>query len=158
LQYLPQIAPMLLTVFRSGFVLLCISVLFIAAIPPKDNLADDVLKYTNQFRKSRGLAALEMRNELNTLARKHSEDMANGRKSFGHSGYDKRAVQIKKVFGSCKTAENVAYGATDGKDAVTTWKNSSGHRKNMLGDYRYIGIGTARNKRGVIYYTQIFVR
>ena len=148
---------MLLTAFRSVSICLLLPFLLIAA-SPKENLTDDVLKYTNQFRRSKGLPALEMRNDLNAIARKHSEDMASGRKSFGHTGYDKRVSQIKKVFGSCATAENVAYGATDGKDAVNTWKNSNGHRKNMLGNYKYIGIGTARNKRGVIYYTQIFVK
>ncbi len=148
---------MLLTAFRFLSICLFLPLLLIAA-SPKENLTDDVLKYTNQFRRSKGLPALEMRNDLNAIAKKHSEDMASGRKSFGHTGYDKRVSQIKKVFGSCTTAENVAYGATDGKDAVNVWKNSSGHRKNMLGNYKYIGIGTARNKRGVIYYTQIFVK
>jgi uncharacterized protein YkwD len=54
-------------------------------------------------------------------------------------------------------AENVAYGATTAKEVVSMWKGSSGHRKNMLGNYKYIGIGTARDKRGAIYYTEIFV-
>ena len=157
MQYFPQIAPMLLTVLRPIIILMCIPFLFISATAPESNLADDVLKYTNQFRKSKGLAPLEMRSDLNAIARKHSEAMANGRIKFGHSGYDKRTTQIKKIFGTCRTAENVAYGAVDGKDAVNTWKSSTGHRKNMLGDYKYIGIGTARNKRGVIYYTQLFV-
>ena len=148
---------MSLTVLRTFLTLFLIPILFTSATP-KDNLVEDVLKYTNQFRKSKGLPSLEIRNDLNAIARKHSEAMANGRTKFGHSGYDKRASQIKKIFGACKTAENVAYGATDGKDAVNTWKSSNGHRKNMLGDYKYIGIGTARNKRGVIYYTQLFVK
>jgi uncharacterized protein YkwD len=54
-------------------------------------------------------------------------------------------------------AENVAYGARDAKEVFLLWKNSSVHNKNMLGNYKYIGIGTAKNKRGVIYYTEIFV-
>src|SRR4030095_11787649 len=123
-------------------------------------LTDDVLKYTNQFRKSKGLKALEMRDDLNTIARKHSEDMASGRCSFGHDGYNGRVSKVKKIIKPCDgyVGENVAYGAHNGKDAFDIWKNSSGHRKNMLGDYKYIGIGTASNRRGVIYYTQIFVR
>jgi len=86
--------------------------------------------------------------------------MAKGRCSFGHDGYNLRVSKIKKTIKPCDgyVAENVAYGASNGKEAFDTWKNSSGHRKNMLGDYKYIGIGTARNKKGVIYYTQIFVR
>lgn len=120
----------------------------------------EALKYTNQFRKSKGLKALEIREELNTIARRHSEDMARGRCAFGHDGYDLRVSKIKKTIKPCDgyVAENVAYGASSGKEAVDIWKRSSGHRKNMLGDYKYIGIGTASNRRGVVYYTQIFVR
>ena len=137
-----------------------ISLLFFSsAIPLKDDLVEDVLKYTNQFRKSKGLPKVEMKKELNTIAQRHSEDMASGRRSFGHGGYEQRETKVKKTIQPYKgMAENVAYGASDGKGAVEIWKNSSGHRKNMLGDYKYIGIGAARNKRGVIYYTQIFVR
>jgi len=125
-----------------------------------NGITEDVLKYTNQFRRSKGLKALEMRNDLNAIARKHSEDMASGRCSFGHSGYDLRVSKIKKTIKPCDgyVGENVAYGASNGKEAFDIWKNSSEHRKNMLGDYKYIGIGIAYNKKGVIYYTQIFVR
>jgi uncharacterized protein YkwD len=125
-----------------------------------DGITEDVFKYTNQFRRSKGLKTLEMRNDLNAIARKHSEDMASGRCSFGHSGYDLRVSKIKKTIKPCDgyVGENVAYGASNGKEAFDVWKNSSEHRKNMLGDYKYIGIGIAYNKKGVIYYTQIFVR
>ena len=146
---------------RFTFIFLIISLLsFTTGKPITGDLAEDVLKYTNQFRKSKGLKALEMRDDLNAIARKHSENMASGRCSFGHSGYDLRVSKVKKTIKPCdgNIAENVAYGASNGKEAIDIWKNSSGHRKNMLGNYRYIGIGTARNKKGVIYYTQIFVR
>lgn len=83
--------------------------------------------------------------------------MASGKRSFGHSGFDQRVSKVKQIFKTCTVAENVAYGASNAKEAFTIWKNSSGHRKNMLGKYRYIGIGTAKNKKGVIYYTEIFV-
>ncbi len=101
-----------------------------------------------------------MKEELNALARKHSEDMASGRRSFGHGGYDQRVAKVQKVIHPFEgnVAENVAYGAANGKEAVSIWKNSAGHRKNMLGNYKFIGIGTARSKKGIIYYTQIFVR
>jgi uncharacterized protein YkwD len=146
--------------------LLCFIFSFISLIsftsekPSSPGPDEDVLKYTNQFRRSKGLKALEMRDDLNTIARKHSEDMASGRCAFGHDGYDLRVSKIKKAIKPCDgyIGENVAYGASNGKEAVDTWKNSSAHRKNMLGDYKYMGIGTARNKKGVIYYTQIFVR
>jgi len=143
------------------FIFLIISLLsFTPGRSLTDRLTEDVLKYSNQFRKSKGLKAVEMREDLNAIARKHSEDMAGGRCSFGHDGYDLRVSKIKKTIKPCEGSigENVAFGASNGKEAVEVWKNSSAHRKNMLGDYKYIGIGTARNKNGVIYYTQIFVR
>ena len=143
------------------FIFLIISVL--SFTPEKSSSigpVEDVLKYTNQFRKSKGLKTLEMRDDLNAIARKHSEDMASGRCAFGHDGYDLRVSKIKKTIKPSDgyIGENVAYGASNGKEAVDIWKNSSAHRKNMLGDYKYIGIGTASNKKGDIYYTQIFVR
>jgi len=147
----------------SRFVLIFFLISSLAFTPGRsltDKLTEDVLKYTNQFRKSKGLKAVEMREDLNAIARKHSNDMASGRCSFGHDGYDLRVSKIKKTIKPCDgyIGENVAFGASNGKEAVDVWKNSSAHRKNMLGDYKYIGIGTARNRQGVIYYTQIFVR
>ena len=133
--------------------------LFTSSVPIKDVLTDDVLKYTNQFRKSRGLPALEMRNDLNAIARKYSQDMASGRRGFGHGGYSQREAQVRKLIRPFNAmGENVAYGARTGKEVVSLWKTSTGHRRNMLGNYKYIGIGTARDRRGLIYYTQIFVR
>ena len=147
----------------SRFVLIFFLISSLAFTPGRsltDKLTEDVLKYTNQFRKSKGLKAVEMREDLNAIARKHSNDMASGRCSFGHDGYDLRVSKIKKTIKPCDgyIGENVAFGASNGKEAVDVWKKSSAHRKNMLGDYKYIGIGTAANKKGIIYYTQIFAR
>lgn len=121
------------------------------------SLVDDVLIQTNKFRKSRGLTALVINAELNAIAQKHSANMASGKVGFGHSGFSKRNNEAKKNIPSIyRFAENVAYGATSGKEVVTDWKNSPPHRKNLLGLYKYIGIGIAKDRRGRIYYTQIF--
>jgi uncharacterized protein YkwD len=123
-----------------------------------EKIVEDVLSLTNKFRRSKGLEALQMRDDLNEIARKHSENMARGRVGFGHGGFAKRQGQVKKLDHNASSfAENVAYGSTTAKDVVDGWKRSAGHRKNMLGAYKYIGIGIARDKRGVIYYTQVFV-
>lgn len=144
--------------FVPRFILLISSIfIFTAAIPPANELTNDVLKYTNEYRRSKGLSTLIMKDDLNALARRHSEDMAAGKTSFGHDGYEKRSAKVKKMYNTCYVAENVAYGAGNAKEAVSLWKNSMGHRKNMLGNFKYIGVGTAKNKRGVIYYTAIFV-
>ncbi|MEO6720838.1 MAG: CAP domain-containing protein [Ferruginibacter sp.] len=121
------------------------------------NLVEDVLSRTNQFRRSKGLPELIMQNDLNAIAQKHSADMAKGRVGFGHAGFAKRNALAKGKIQSMRSfAENVAYGATSGKAVVDMWKNSPGHRRNMLGRYKYIGIGIAKDKRGRIFYTQVF--
>lgn len=118
----------------------------------------DVLSYTNKFRKSRGLGALIMRDDLNAIAQQHSKNMASGKTEFGHDGFNKRELQAKQLIKNANSfAENVAYGAADGKEAVDGWKKSPGHRRNMLGPYRYIGIGIAADRHGRLYYTQFFV-
>ncbi|HMK26344.1 MAG TPA: CAP domain-containing protein [Chitinophagaceae bacterium] len=139
--------------FITGLLLLLSS-----SVPVREGLTDDILKYTNQFRRSEGKPALLMRNDLNAIARRHSEDMASGRCDFGHAGFDKRESEAEKLVSPFHgMAENVAYGPETGKEVVAMWQNSRGHRKNILGDYKYIGIGTATDRRGIIYYTQIFV-
>lgn len=123
-----------------------------------DDLVKDVLKHTNKLRKTKGLKELEMRDDLNAIARKHSEDMAKGRSAFGHGGFSQRQAAVSRHLKYSSIAENVAYGPTEGKEVVAMWKGSPGHRKNMLGNYKYTGIGTARSRQGIIYYTQLFVR
>ena len=129
----------------------------LTSFSPAAGLDKDVVRYTNEFRKSRGLVALIENSDLDKIARRHSEDMARGRSSFGHSGFNQRMDEARRsIKGMGTFAENVAYGVNTGKAVVSLWKNSSGHRKNMLGHFRYVGIGTARDSHGAIYYTQIF--
>jgi uncharacterized protein YkwD len=124
---------------------------------PDASLTADVLNYTNKLRKSKGLPALIINEDLNAIARRHSENMAKGRVRFGHNGFGQRERQARKKIKTLRSfAENVAFGARSGKEAVTMWKNSSEHRSNMLGRFKYIGIGTAKDRRGRIYYTQVF--
>ena len=121
------------------------------------NLIQDILNQTNQFRRSKGLTNLIIVKNLNAIARKHSEDMARGRVGFGHGGFGQRNEMANKAIKRMHDfAENVAYGPTTGKQVVTLWKNSPGHRRNMLGHYKYIGIGIAKDRQGRIYYTQVF--
>lgn len=119
-------------------------------------IVDDVLTYTNEFRASRGLKALTPNEALNRIAQKHSENMASGKVKFGHDGFSKRNAAAQKRLSIHYFAENVAYGVPTGQEAVNLWKNSEGHRANMLGKYAQIGIGVAKDKQGRIFYTQVF--
>ncbi len=142
------------TFFFLSFFLLLFSSFSLSA----QSIREDVLKYTNELRRSKGLPALEMKDGLNKLAQEHSSNMAKGKTSFGHDGFMQRQQAAHKFFSTINAfAENVAYGAKTGKEVVKGWQRSPGHRRNMLGKYRYIGIGVARNKKGTLYYTQVFV-
>lgn len=124
---------------------------------PQTDMVSEILNETNAFRKSNRLPPLELNADLNRLAETHSTNMAKGRVGFGHGGFNNRDAEARrKISGLRRFAENVAQGAQTGRDAVTLWKNSSGHRRNMLGNYKYIGIGTARDRKGRIYFTQVF--
>ncbi|RYD76025.1 MAG: CAP domain-containing protein, partial [Sphingobacteriales bacterium] len=115
-----------------------------------------VLEFTNKFRSSKGLNDLAPNKYLNELAQQHSENMASGKVKFGHDGFAKRNTAAQKQMAIRNFAENVAYGAATGEAVVNQWKNSDGHRKNMLGKFSQIGIGVAKDKQGRIFYTQVF--
>lgn len=85
--------------------------------------------------------------------------MASGRVAFSHAGFDERSKKASKVLKGTKGnfAENVAYGSKTAKEVLKGWENSPGHRKNILGNYKYIGVGIAADKNGRLYFTQIFV-
>jgi uncharacterized protein YkwD len=122
-----------------------------------NNLVQEVLTESNAFRKSNGLGALEIKEELNVIARQHSENMAKGIVAFGHAGFEKRNLMASKsISGLRGFAENVAFGQETGKEAVGKWQLSAGHRQNLLGNYRFTGIGIAKDKNGRFYYTQVF--
>lgn len=121
------------------------------------NIFEDILKETNTFRTSNGLAPLTARLELTKMAQEHSDDMAKGLVPFGHEGFNNRQQNLVKQMNNLKAfGENVAFGPTTGKEAVKGWENSPPHRRNMLGNFKYIGIGIASDKNGRLYYTQFF--
>lgn len=145
--------------FKTILLGLCAFSCFAFATVSDDTLAKEVLRETNQFRKSRSKKELIWHDGLSEIARKHSEAMAKGTMPFGHKDFKLREKEARKVMNGklLAIAENVAYGSDTAEDVVKNWKNSQGHRQNMLGNFRYIGIGTAKSEDGQIYFTQIFV-
>jgi uncharacterized protein YkwD len=63
------------------------------------------------------------------------------------------AAKIKSVN---SVSENVARGPLTAQQAVNLWLKSPGHRKNIEGNYKYTGIGVARDRKSELYFTQIF--
>ncbi len=123
-----------------------------------DSLVSDIYKYVNEDRQEKGLALLKMNELESSLATRHSRDMATGKVKFGHDGFNTRARTIQKALGSQEVGENVASGQMTAREVVDGWLKSPGHKKNIEGNFTLTGIGYARDKKGDIYFTQIFSR
>lgn len=118
-----------------------------------------LLEEVNHYRRSKGLNALALDEGISHQAKQHSLDMAEKKMTFGHQDFDKRIVQIKKnlsAFGG--GAENIAYFKLPPQAVVKKWLTSPGHKRNIEGRYNLTGIGIIQDKKGWIYYTQIFIK
>ncbi len=121
-------------------------------------IENDILLYINQYRTSIGMPVLKMVDDASNEAAVHSTEMAGHIIPFGHEGFETRITNIQKSMGSVHAAaENVAYGMLTAKTVVDGWLNSSGHKKNIEGNYNLTGIGVAKGSDGLIYFTQIFL-
>ena len=96
------------------------------ASPFKDPQAALAFQEFNNFRIRSGLKPCEFSQNLQNIAQWHSNNMYN-RQQMYHSG-------------TAGVAENVFMGSSSGVYAVRVWINSPGHRANMLGPYRRVGI------------------
>ena len=113
----------------------------------------------NEYRGKHHLKPLQMNNLMSEEAAKHSRDMARHAIPFGHKNFDKRIHRLFAKIKDCQGgSENVAYNYKDGRDVVRNWLTSRGHRKNIEGNFNLTGIGLARDKKGKLYFTQIFLR
>jgi len=123
-----------------------------------ETMETDILKYVNEDRAAHGLSNLQINDMESSLAEKHSHDMASGKVKFGHDGFKSRAKAIQKALGSTEIGENVAEGSMTAREVVDGWLHSPGHKKNIEGNFTTTGIGYAPDKKGDIYFTQIFSR
>jgi len=122
-------------------------------------IENEIFDYINLHRKSIGLKPLQLNNIESSAAAKHSYNMASNKISFGHAGFQKRIKSISSQLGFISaSAENVAYGTMNAKEVVDVWLQSPEHKKNIEGDYMLTGIGVAKNKKGMIYFTEIFTK
>jgi uncharacterized protein YkwD len=132
----------------------------IVAQADTSSLEQSVLNKINQYRQGRNLPPLTWDNRISNQARIHSQNMASGAVPFSHNGFQQRVQAIATAIPYRAAAENVAYnqGYSDpAANAVQGWLNSSGHQRNIVGNYNMTGIGVARNSRGQYYFTQIFI-
>jgi uncharacterized protein YkwD len=123
---------------------------------------DKLLDLINDFRAQSGLSALGRNGKLNTAALNHSRDMANRGYSSHNSpeGVTPDQRFLAAGYSFSWWGENIytsAPGDASAQSAFTWWKNSSGHRANMLStNFTEIGIGRATASDGRTYWTNTF--
>ena len=118
----------------------------------------DIINGVNAYRKTKGLPPLQLMALAASEAARHSSNMASKRVPFGHAGFNQRAIAIaNELHGTSSTGENVAFGKMSWKQVIDAWLKSPEHKANIEGAFNYTGVGVAKDSRGVVYYTQIFV-
>ena len=115
---------------------------------------------TNAFRVAHGKAPLVWDSKAATSARLHSKDMAE-KDYFSHESLDGRKVpdRLRAAGISHRSyGENIAAGRSLGFKNYDAWVNSEGHRKNILSNQKYLGVGAAYNAASTYgyYFTQNF--
>jgi uncharacterized protein YkwD len=124
-------------------------------------LEREVATLINAHRKESKLPRFSYDDKVASLARKHSQDMAQGKFPLGHDGFEARVKEISGFLALAGAGENVSehQGKSDfAERAVREWLDSPVHRKNIDGDYGVTGVGAARSADGKVFFTQIFVR
>lgn len=120
----------------------------------------EVVRLVNVERAKLGLGQLSLNAKLSNVATLKSQDMIN-KNYFSHTSptYGSPFEMMKKFNISYKTAgENIAKGQKTPAQVVNAWMNSQGHRENILNkNYTEIGIGVAKDAKGTLYWTQMFI-
>ena len=142
------------------------------AQPARPDLAASsrlIVAQTNELRAAHALARTEPEARLGAAAHAFAEYMARTDR-YGHEADGSSPAQRARAHGYdyCKVAENIAYlmnsrgFGTDelARSVVEGWKNSPGHRKNMLDrDVVDIGVAMAQSPKSQRWYVvQMFGR
>lgn len=118
----------------------------------------EIIDLTNQFRTQEGLPPLRKNETLMTAARDHAWNMA-VEENLTHLLHGKDPGTRLKEFGYEWTwcGENIAWNQRSSEAALQAWKDSPGHRANLLtrkGDE--FGVGIVYSRAGEPYYCQLF--
>jgi hypothetical protein len=121
------------------------------ALPAQAGAEGSFLSKINASRAAAGLASVSVHSDLVPDARAHSAEMMAAGNIYHTSPLSAVASGWEAL------AENV--GAGPSVDSLhAAFMASSGHRRNILGDYNYVGIGVSQSDSGQLWVTVIFMR
>ncbi len=113
---------------------------------PETPVATDLLSLHNDIRSRHGLQPLVEDKRLKDACIYHAEWMdKNRRMSHTGLGGSSHSDRARKFGYHGLVAENIAMCPCTDKDVVDMWYNSSGHKRNMLGNFKYIGFARVGN-------------
>lgn len=109
----------------------------------------DLLKYTNDERKEKGLSELTLNSELSTAASGKAEDMFK-KDYWAHvspTGTEPWYFFSKVGYDYIYAGENLAKNFNDSKGVVNAWMNSESHRENLLNpNYSEVGFSVVNGE------------
>ena len=140
-----------------------------AAAPDLARVEAIIVDRTNDFRREMGLGGVDSDAKLEAAARYFAEYLARHDR-YGHQADGKEPVDrtVRHGYDHCFVAENISYQYSSADFATTElaqryvegWKNSPGHRRNMLAPAATdIAVAVARSQKSGRYYAvQMFGR
>lgn len=105
----------------------------------------EILNITNQKRQENNKSPLSLNSKLSNAAKSKASDMI-AKQYFAHIPPGESSAWTfvqKEGYSYMAIAENIAQGYDSSGAVVDAWMGSSGHRANMLGDYKEAGFGIA---------------
>lgn len=126
-------------------------------IPETLTIAEEILQLVNDHRLSIGQNPLQTDDLATILAIEHTNYMI-AQNDISHDDFNERSNRLITEANATRTGENVAVGQRTAQEVMTAWLNSTGHRRNIEGDFTHIGIGAIQNSSGRYYFTQLFLK
>ncbi len=123
----------------------------------QSGITNEIFKRVNEHRESIGLSQLVRDASADKLAVEHTQYMV-FKNTASHDNFKKRSNTLRASENATGISENVAYGFPTAKSVVYTWLKSTGHKKNIEGDYTKTGIAAFKNSNNKYYFTQIFYK
>lgn len=124
-----------------------------------DSAGRRAFELTNQFRQQNGVSPTKWSDVLHRDAKAWSQEMADSG-NFRHQSLNNPIVDVPGV---SLRGENIAMHSAGGSDndpgakCFNQWKNSPGHRKNMLtAGHQLSAVGVVQASDGAYYCTQVF--
>lgn len=118
-----------------------------------------VMAGINRYRASQSRGVLKRHAGLDALARHHAQQMLREGK-MSHKNYHHRLGMAEHYLKVEDLRENVFYARGVGESqlaarTVQGWIESPGHRRNLLANTMYCGVGVAKGEDGQYYATQL---